>query len=258
MMALLRIRGQGGLLWRMLPLVRLGFSALGRSWIDFYAWMLDWQERHNTIEGLLKRKYSAPGRDKGLYDFSRGSYHASYLVRHGLRPNHFFLDFGCGLGRTAVPVLRILDAGCYIGLDISRERIRLARDYIEREGLGDRGAELVVNRHNDFSSLVKRRVDFAWAQSVFTHMPASDVSKVIENMAKVQGPGGIFMFNFNVGPSVGSHINVKDYFYTLEFIGQVADRNGYDLQTLDDWKDDLPPESRDENSAMVKLVRRAT
>lgn len=253
----MRIRGQGGLLWRALPVVKIGYRLIGRSWIDFYAWMLNRQERKNTIGSLLSRQYSAPGRDKGLYDFSRGAYHASYLVRHGLKAHHHILDFGCGLGRTAVPLLRYLEPGRYVGLDISRERIRLARDYVTREGCDGAGAEFIVNVHNNFTAITSRRFDFVWAQSVFTHMPKSDVEAVLTNIGAVMSPRGIFMFNFNLGDADGAIVNVKDYFYSEAFFRRLAERNGFDLQVLNDWKDDLPIENRDKNSAMVKLTRLA-
>ena len=46
-----------------------------------------------------------------------------------------FLDFGCGYGRIGIPVIKYLNKKLYTGIDLSEERIRLAKKYVKKEKL---------------------------------------------------------------------------------------------------------------------------
>ena len=52
--------------WFSLPAIKLLFFGLGKSWNDFYGWMLDYQDRKVTLEQILSRK-GPSDRYKGLW-----------------------------------------------------------------------------------------------------------------------------------------------------------------------------------------------
>ena len=252
-----RLRGQGGLAWRALPALRLLFRAAGRSWNDFYAWMLDRQERANSIDSIIGRGRSHPGADKGLYDLSRGRYHAEYLKRHGLRPEHRLLDIGCGYGRTAVAVLPYLEPGHYIGTELSRQRLRLARELVAREGLCDRDPRFVLSIDNAMPELDAACVDVIWAQSVFTHMPREEAHMLLAACRRVLVPGGRMLFNYASSPDDAVHErNVKDFCYPDRVMAAMVRSAGFALEVMDDWQDDLQPQHRARHNRMLKLTAR--
>lgn len=252
----LRIRGQGGILWRALPVLRLAFRAVGRGWIRFYAWMLNRQERNNSMAYILEKWKPQPGRDKGLYDYGRGYYHAEFLKREGLRPAHQFLDFGCGYGRTAIPLLRFLDVGHYTGVDISAERIRMCHEYVAIEKLEDRKPRFLVTDNNRLDDFGGVRFDFIFAQSVFTHMPAEDARTFFANVHKITRPGTLLIFDHTVAQSGYGVVNVKDFRYPPQFFENLADEFGFEFATIADWKDDLSDDQRKPTNRMLKLVKR--
>ena len=100
--------------------------------------------------GLVKRK---EGHDKGLYDTSMGDYHLRFLMSHGLQPHSKIFDLGFGFGRTTIPLVKFLEKGNYVGSEISKERHRIATEWVELEGLSNREPHLVVAFDNKFNFL---------------------------------------------------------------------------------------------------------
>ena len=254
----MRIRGQGGLLWKSLPAVQIFFRLIGKSWNQFYGWMLDRQEKRNTIKTLLKRagQIKTERRDKGLYDLSRGAYHVSYLQRYGLKPDHTVLDFGCGFGRTGIPLIQYLEPGGYVGVEISKERLRLAEEWTELESLQSKRPRWLLEFDNALSYLEDDSIDVIWAQSVLTHMPKREVEIFMGAARRVLRPGAAMMFNFTVSEDAAAHrSNVKDYRYPPEQIEALCKSEGFTYERLDDWQDDLDEDARASHNHMIKATK---
>ena len=246
------LAGRGGLKWRFLPLIRLGFAAVGRRWVDFYAWMLDRQERSNSIEQILKANRGAPGQDRGLYDLTRSRYHFDYLKRHGLKPEHRLLDFGCGFGRTAIVVLPYLAPGNYVGVEISRERVRIAEEWVDREKLRDRAPRFVVTTDLDLGYVDAASVDVFWMQAVVSHMPQADIERVFAAVRRVLKPDGFLLFDYVEAAGGYERHTIKDFFYTRDQMEGLLMRAGYRFERHLDWNDDLPAEARNPAAVIIK------
>lgn len=258
---MLRLRGQGQLLWKFLPVVQLGFRLIGRKWNHFYGWMLDRQERRNTIQTILARaaKRQASGKDLGLYDLTRGIYHAEYLERHGLRPEHSILDLGCGFGRTGIPLIKRLHAGKYIGAEISAERIRIAEEWVSLEKLDDRKPRWVLSFDNTLPYLNDGEIDYVWAQSVLTHMPDSEVRILLPAIHRVLNTGGRFLFNFTLSNDTRQHrSSIKDYEYPAVAMIELCKSHGFEVKQLKDWQDDIEEGGRANRNMMLMLTKLAS
>jgi len=254
----MRLRGQGGLLWKSLPVVQLLFRLIGKGWNPFYGWMLDRQEKRNTIKMLLRRadQIKTERRDKGLYDLSRGTYHVNYLKRYGLKSNHIVLDFGCGFGRTGIPLVQYLEPGNYIGVEISKERLRLAEEWTELESLQPKQPRWLLEFDNSLSYLEDGDIDVIWAQSVLTHMPKREVEIFMGAAHRVLRPGAALMFNFTISEDDALHrSNVKDYRYPPAQIEALCKSEGFTYIRLDDWQDDLDEDARAGHNQMIKATK---
>ena len=51
--------------WSFLHVIKFLFLAIGKSWNDFYGWMLNYQDRKITIEEILSRT-NVDGKYKGF------------------------------------------------------------------------------------------------------------------------------------------------------------------------------------------------
>jgi len=243
----LRLSGRDGLKWRLLPVVRFCFRLVGKDWNHFYAWMLNRQERATDIADVVrrnKRDVSGPVRKvKGLYDVSAGALYVEFLERQGLKATHRLLDFGCGYGRMAIPLLGKLEAGNYVGVDLSRERIRQAHDYVALEGLGDRRPVFhVANMDNDMSYLGEQKFDVVWVHSVLGHMPLDDVRRCLGELAKRMAPDGFLIANYAFADEIEVK-NISAFYVPEAMMQELVEGLGFTYATVDDfWTDRIAPE----------------
>jgi SAM-dependent methyltransferase len=156
-----------------------------------------------TVKRLLPGRfyrYVDPGWHRkavgGMWE-ELGRLQLDFLVGQGLRPDHSFLDVGCGSLRGGVHFIRYLDAGRYYGFDRSPERLAAGRDVeLPRYGLVDKRPVLEVI--DDFGvERFGRAFDFALAQSVFTHIPLDVIELCLQNVGEVLAPGGRLYATFN-------------------------------------------------------------
>ncbi|MBM3521579.1 MAG: class I SAM-dependent methyltransferase [Alphaproteobacteria bacterium] len=253
MRSLVSYVGTRALRWRLLYGVRFAFRLFGGNWNDFYAWMLDFQDRRVTLDQILAR----PRNDrkfKGLWDWWRGEYCVEYMRRHGLQPTHTVLDYGCGYGRVTIPLLKFqTPGGCYIGTEISTRRLELAREWIAREGLGGKSCELVLSKDNRMAFLADGSVDAVWVLSVFNHMPDAELETTLAALHRVMRGGGK-LYCYYLVPVPGGDETVKTFRRTAEDMTALLARIGFTSQIMPDWDDDLG-EARSTESRMQICVK---
>ncbi len=122
-------------------------------------------------------------------------------------PGMKVLDFGCGCGRVALPILeRIGDAGRLVGVDIIPELIQFCQDEIKalhpnsdfyqlnaknshyKKWTKDQLAG--INQIDELSEIPESGFDLIFAFSVFTHLGIADSKKYLEQLSKLLGRNG--------------------------------------------------------------------
>lgn len=121
-----------------------------------------------------------------------GQHQREFLINQGLRPDHKFLDVGCGALRAGGPLAAYLAPGNYYGIDVNHELIdtgyRLELDDATRERLPESNLRATDRFDADFGV----QFDMAIAQSVFTHISLNHIRLCLFRLAKVVKPGGKF------------------------------------------------------------------
>jgi SAM-dependent methyltransferase len=153
---------------------------------------LETRIRPDPTQEDLKRRVGGRWDEIGRLQFD-------FLVAEGLRPEHTLLDVGCGVMRGGLHFVRYLEPGNYYGIDISEHMIAGARRELEAAGLGGRDAQLRVTDRFDVD--FGRPIDYALAQSVFTHLPLNSIARALTALAGVLAPGGRFYATFFRGPA---------------------------------------------------------
>jgi|RhiMetdeSRZDD1v2_1073273.scaffolds.fasta_scaffold48987_2 SAM-dependent methyltransferase len=119
-----------------------------------------------------------------------------FMITHGLKPEHTLLDIGCGCFRAGRHFVDYLEPGHYYGIDANRSLMQVGYDLELGE---EQRARLPVGnlRANDrFDGDFGVQVDFALAQSVFTHVSLNHIRLCLYRTARVVRPGGSFFATF--------------------------------------------------------------
>jgi ubiquinone/menaquinone biosynthesis C-methylase UbiE len=248
------LSGRRGLKWRLLPLVRMLFAATGRRWVDFYAWMLDRQEHRNSLSAILREAERRAGSDrhKGLYDLSAAEQHVMFMRAEGLTPEHAIIDFGCGFGRTAIPLLRYLEPGRYKGVEISKERLRIADEYVAHEALGSKSPQFVLSRDLGMPYAEDASADMIWALTVVSHMPMADIKRFLTSAFRVLRPGGVVLFDY-ISADRRDKTSIKDFRYTAAEMEDACRAAGFRVAQIDTTRHDAPPEWRSAGASALRL-----
>lgn len=181
--------------WRMVAASKWAAGLFGVPWNSFYRRLLNYLERRTSLDQILSRPEPTGG-FKGLYDWQQGRLHVDLMREQGLTPDMTVLDFGCGYGRTAIPLIAYLKSDRYIGTDLSDRRIELAQEWSRREGLEENRPRFVASSDNDMPFLTDGSVDVVWTFSVFNHMPDLDLRHCLTTLNRVLRPDGRIFFYY--------------------------------------------------------------
>lgn len=163
------------------------------------------------------------------------TFQLEYCKRHGLQPSTNLLDYGCGPLAAGIAFIEYLEPSRYTGADISSEALKLARRFVEAEGLSAKLPRLIHLPHGDLSPLDGTRYDFVWAQSVFTHMAPEDVERVVLKLPALLSPHGKFLATFNIADAVRIE-HFKNWNFTADFFAQLTEKAGMRSQILQDFQ----------------------
>ncbi|WP_083210379.1 class I SAM-dependent methyltransferase [Mycobacterium intracellulare] len=126
----------------------------------------------------------------------------AYFRDYGqIAPYHRILDIGSGIGRMARPLTAFLDPakGSYEGFDIDAGGVRWCSEHYAPFPNFNFQRANVYNKYYNPSGTVRAHeftfpypvasFDFAFASSVFTHMPMPAVANYLKETARVLAPG---------------------------------------------------------------------
>lgn len=131
----------------------------------------------------------------GFWD-ELGKTQLDYLLGLGLLPEHRVLDIGCGAFRAGRHFVDYLEPGHYFGVDANHSLITAG---YETELTDAQRVRLPVEnlRANDrFDVDFGVPVDFAIAQSVFTHISLNHIRLCLYRAAQAVRPGGSLFATF--------------------------------------------------------------
>lgn len=157
----------------------------------------------------------------------------------GLRQHHRVLDIGCGSLRVGRLLIPYLNPGNYVGVEPNQW---LVRDGI----LNEVGNELIAIKQPTFSYATSLRefhqplsLDFAVAQSIFSHCSATLISQWLHEVAQHLDNTGALFATFL--PSDEDYSGEESWIYPgcvryrPETLEQLAARAGLNFQVLD-WR----------------------
>lgn len=203
----------------------------GKSWVDFYSQRLDSSQAVRPGNINFSPEY-----------LEHGKTYLAYMIKYGLEPQHRFLDYGCGVMRTGVQVVRHLEPNRYTGVDISLERLTKAKLLAEKLEIPADRFRIIQLHDCELKELSGSTFDFVWAWSVINHMPEADIRTMMRAMRPLLAPGGQFLFCFNRSERP-FRMRLKDWWQPESLMREICEGAGFRFELLDDLPLPQPPET---------------
>lgn len=185
---------------------------------------------------------------------AHGNLQRDFLIRRGLQPEHRLLDIGCGTGRLARKVAPYLVRGNYYGLDISSRALSAACKLALEEGWHNRFPQFLLGDLPSDAPMF----DFAWAFSVFIHLPYGICVEVMRSTASRLPRSGQLLFSY-VPEERSWRSGLKQFRHTLEDSQRMCAQAGLSFEDCGDWVHNAGYEpGRWSGSQRIACARRKT
>jgi SAM-dependent methyltransferase len=164
-----------------------------------------------------------------------GEWQFQLLKEAGLSPSDQLLDIGCGVLRGGIHFIDYLEEGNYYGMDVSEDTIAKGREFLHKHGLEHKNPVLIHNTDLMFEDkqLQDQTFEFILAQSVFTHLPRSDIKECLENIHNVLSNSGVFYATFNKTTEEDyATRRGLDRYHTIEFYKDLASETGTEISEV--------------------------
>jgi SAM-dependent methyltransferase len=134
---------------------------------------------------------------RGQFDEHR-RFQIEMLKVQGLLPKHRFLELGCGPLTAALPVIKFLDRGNYIGVDIRSAVLNMGWVQVGKASLSGKNPRLVCSdRFADEALESGEQFDFVYSFSVLYHLSDEILERYFSAVARRLKPTGICLANIN-------------------------------------------------------------
>ena len=175
----------------------------------------------------------------GIWD-GIGRLQFDFLVANGLLPNHYLLDIACGCLRGGVHFVPFLEPGHYLGIDKEEALIQAGiEEELTSAIYAEKRPQLIVSDALEFQRFGEA-IDFALAQSLFTHLPPELIELCFQNLRVSIRESGTFFATFFEAPepvanSETPHDHGK-FLYTREQMEDFGTENGWKAAYIGDWE----------------------
>jgi SAM-dependent methyltransferase len=150
-------------------------------------------------ENLLESEVGPPGFWKQTRDFQ-----IDFLRKRGLRPEHNFLDLGCGVLRGGLPLIEYLAPGRYTGADLRESCILESGRLISEFDLTEKRPQLLSTSCFGINELEPSSFDYIWNFQLLYHLDDTGVQDCLRAISKLLRTDGVAFANVHPGNPLSS------------------------------------------------------
>lgn len=195
---------------------------------EFYREVMRADVRDKNARGAVGTRSRKGWRKLGRLQFE-------YLTSHGLERSHRLLEIGCGNLRAGWRLIKYLDEGNYVGVDISPDILIAAQQTIVDRRLQAKRPALFLVDGTSLDFLPDDHFDAVHAHSVFSHTPLEVVESYLCGARRVMKPGAFFDFTYNASDGEVWNFLEEDYYYPPSVLLELARELGFDGEQAADW-----------------------
>jgi len=130
------------------------------------------------------------------YFESAGRLQLSTLVREGLYPNSRVLDVGCGCLRAGYWLIRLLDSGCYFGIEPFEKMLHAGIEFcLTPELRMHKLPHFDSNDRFDFS-VFGVKFDVVLARSIWSHASKAQIQAMLDGFVEHTNPNAFFLTSY--------------------------------------------------------------
>jgi SAM-dependent methyltransferase len=159
-----------------------------------------------------------------------------YLKNHGLMPEHYMLEIGCGNLRAGRLFIEYLGEGHYSGIDISPDILVAAEKTVAQYGLAAKRPSLTLVTDNKFDLFADWSFDVIHAHSVYSHCPINVIDECFANVGRILKPSGYFDFTFDRTEGEEHQVLDEDFYYRTETLIALAAKHSLRGELMEDWE----------------------
>jgi SAM-dependent methyltransferase len=112
------------------------------------------------------------------------------LTKLGLQPGDLVVDYGCGTLREGIHLIRYLDKGRYVGLDIDERVLAAARRLAGPALLAEKNPHLAVATPAVITETAAAKPNWIVSSYVISQMPSDPLDTYLDNLGKLLEGGG--------------------------------------------------------------------
>jgi SAM-dependent methyltransferase len=150
---------------------------------------------------LTKAQLENGGHRRRIGRWWIGGLQLDFMKNQGLTPESYLLDVGCGPLRAGTRFVDYLRPGHYLGIDINESVLDAGYDKELSPAQRAKLPRTNLRQSDRFECDFGVPVDFAIANSVFSHVSLNHIRLALHQIGKVMKPGGRFYATFFEAPA---------------------------------------------------------
>src|SRR6056297_758398 len=203
-----------------------------------------------AVRKLYPLAFLAPEGDKGIATIGHreyiggnwdeiGTLQFDFLKSKGLKPDSYLLDIACGSLRLGVRAIPYLEARHYLGIEKEKGLVQAGLNNELSQGLREeKQPHKIISDALEIDKL-GQLLDFAIAQSLFSHLPPDLIHLCFRNLHPWLRSGGVFYATYFEVPTPRknpSKPHDHGYFaYTAKEMLEFGESNGFTATYIGDW-----------------------
>jgi len=176
------------------------------------------------------------------FDTARSLIPKFIIPEYNLTPDTRFLDLGCGVLRTGLPIIDYLNAGNFYGYDLCPRRIEEAKKELQEFGNLNKRPILT----SDWLEIVGE-FDFLWSYQVLIHVLDDELFKIIDRIKQTLADDGVAVVSVNTDTKqFPNDLQWCEYPFVvrpLEFYKEAFNRVNLDVEMSPKWNTSTKPDS---------------
>jgi SAM-dependent methyltransferase len=184
----------------------------------------------NEVKGIHFVGANGEFEEKTQYEF---------MLDHGIKSHHKFLDLACGCLRGTIKLVDYLDNGNFYGADVSKGLLDLIPARLESKRIKNTPNIFCLDDYD--VSAMGTKFDFILSVSLLTHLLPDQIQPLFEGIRNCLSKKGVWFFTIYPVRDVTFKGTIGCAYYDPKYLIEVGKENGLKVSELEGDFDNHAP-----------------